>query len=325
MDRNGTTFASETNQPKKGEPIMKRYIIALICTLGFALNSANAMDYETARRQAYYLTDKMAYELNLNSAQYDDIYEINLDYFLQLRTAADVDAIYLRYRNEDIRYILHEWQWAAFHTIDYFFRPVRWLSGAWYYPVYRHYAPSYYYYSRPTIYVHYRGGHARPHMHGGHSYYHNRRPQWNGGMRGDRNHRVTPPGRGNDHHIDRNPGRGNNRPQPNAGGRRPGNHNNVVPNTPSRRGNDLPDRRGNDMRSSSRTTVTGGRTPSRGNSTPTRNIGTPTRNVSTPTRSISTPSRGASNPGRSHSISTGSRSGSSRSGSAAGSGRSSRR
>lgn len=282
---------------------MKRYIIALICTLGFALSNANAMDYETARRQAYYLTDKMAYELNLNSAQYDDIYEINLDYFLQLRTPADVDAMYLRYRNEDIRYILHEWQWAAFHTIDYFFRPVRWLSGAWYYPIYRHYGPSHYYYSHPTIYWHYRGGHGRPHMHGHASYYHDRRPKWNGGMRGDKHHRVTPPERGHDNRFNGAPDRANKRPRPNTSTRRPDNHNNIVPNTPNRRGNDTPSRKGNDMRSSSRTTVTGGRTPS---------------------RSISTPSRGTSSPSRSHNVGGGSRSGS-RSSAGSSSSRSSRR
>lgn len=48
---------------------MKRYILslAMICS---CILGANAMDYETAREEALYLTDKMAYELNLNDQQY---------------------------------------------------------------------------------------------------------------------------------------------------------------------------------------------------------------------------------------------------------------
>lgn len=286
---------------------MKRYIIALICILGFAMNRTNAMDYETARRQAYYLTDKMAYELNLSSAQYDDIYEINLDYLLQLSSAADVDAIYLTYRNEDIRYILHKWQWAAFRTIDYFYRPVRWLSGAWFYPVYHYYRPTYYYYSRPTIYLHYRGGHGRHYMTGHRSYYHNRRPKWNGGMRSDKRHVVTAPDKGHNNRIDSNPGRGDRRPKTESTGRpRPTTHDRVTPSTTTRRGND--------MRSSSRTTVSGGRSTGRGANTtaPTRST-TPTRNAGTPGRSVSTSGRGTGTPARNHST------GSSRSGSGSGS------
>ena len=33
--------------------------------------STKAMSYEQARREAYFLTDKMAYELNLTPDQYD--------------------------------------------------------------------------------------------------------------------------------------------------------------------------------------------------------------------------------------------------------------
>ena len=60
---------------------MKRYMMTLMMALT-AWTAAMAMDYETAREQAYYLTDKMAYELNLNDQQYNDAYEINLDYLL---------------------------------------------------------------------------------------------------------------------------------------------------------------------------------------------------------------------------------------------------
>ena len=38
----------------------------------------SAMSYEQAREQALFLTDKMAYELNLTEEQYDAAYEIIL-------------------------------------------------------------------------------------------------------------------------------------------------------------------------------------------------------------------------------------------------------
>ena len=49
---------------------MKRFIsiMALLFTLTF---TANAMSYEQARQQALFLTDKMAYELNMTDAQYE--------------------------------------------------------------------------------------------------------------------------------------------------------------------------------------------------------------------------------------------------------------
>ena len=43
---------------------MKRLLIALTALLTFSVTT-NAMSYEQARQQALFLTDKMAYELNL--------------------------------------------------------------------------------------------------------------------------------------------------------------------------------------------------------------------------------------------------------------------
>lgn len=65
----------------KYEPLnnkdMKK-LLGLITALYFGLASLNAMSYEEARDRARFLTDKMAYELNLNDQQYNDAYEINL-------------------------------------------------------------------------------------------------------------------------------------------------------------------------------------------------------------------------------------------------------
>ena len=46
--------------------------------------SANAMSYNAAKHEALFLSDKMAYELNLTAAQYEAVYEINLDYLMSL-------------------------------------------------------------------------------------------------------------------------------------------------------------------------------------------------------------------------------------------------
>ena len=169
---------------------MKRYLITLISALAFTCG-AFAMDYETAREQAYYLTDKMAYELNLNEQQYNDAYEINLDYLLSLNDESDIET-YWEYRNADLRYILYDWQWRAFMAADYFYRPVWWFHGGWYFPIFRHYTHGYYFYHRPHIFWDYRGAHGRAHfMHG--SFYSNRRPEWRGGLRGQGEHMVGHP------------------------------------------------------------------------------------------------------------------------------------
>ena len=77
-----------------------------------------AMDYEEARQRAWFLTDKMAYELNLTPEQYDRAYEINLDYLMSIRTASDCSGYYWEYRNADLRCILFDWQYNLFRTID---------------------------------------------------------------------------------------------------------------------------------------------------------------------------------------------------------------
>lgn len=135
---------------------MKR-ILLLLC---FAISTfaAKAIDYVEARQQAWFLTDKMAYELNLTPEQYDRAYEINLDYLMSLRTPNDCSGYYWQYRNADFRYILYDWQYNIYCTLDYFFRPVRWSHAAWYYPVFDRYRYGYYYFNRPTIYVTYHGG-----------------------------------------------------------------------------------------------------------------------------------------------------------------------
>ena len=139
-----------------------------------ACMSAGAMSFSRAQAEALYLTDKMAYELNLNDQQYNDAYEINLDYFLRVDSPSDVYGSYYSYRLNDLRCILHDWQYSLLAAADYFLRPIVWRAGGWSFPVYGHYRPGHFYYSRPSVYVSYRGGHSRSYHHAG--FYVNRRP-----------------------------------------------------------------------------------------------------------------------------------------------------
>ena len=166
---------------------MKKILTTLVAMIALTV-SANAMSYEQARREALFLTDKMAYELNLSDAQYDAAYEINLDYLMGVTSVDDVYGTYWTRRNLDISYVLLDWQWNAFCAANYFYRPLYWRAGCWHFVIYARYPNrSYYYFHRPTVYVSYRGGHSWR-ANGGHSYYHRRRdhfctPVHNAGMR----------------------------------------------------------------------------------------------------------------------------------------------
>ena len=152
---------------------MKKTIFALMMMLATTL-SASAMSYEQARNEALFLTDKMAYELNLTDAQYEAAYEINLDYLMGVTSVDDVFGIYWERRNLDLSYILYTWQWEAFRAATYFFRPLYWNAGHWHFGIYARYPRrDYFYFGRPHFYATYRGGHAW-HRNDGHSFYHGR-------------------------------------------------------------------------------------------------------------------------------------------------------
>ena len=140
--------------PKPEE--MKRLLLSLLLALA-AMLPAGAMSYDEARDRAWYLTDKMAYELNLTQEQYDRAYQINLDYLLSIQTASDCLGPYWTYRNADLRCVLLDWQYELFTTLDYFFRPVRWITSAWYFPILARYRIDFYYFPRPAVYVSYHG------------------------------------------------------------------------------------------------------------------------------------------------------------------------
>ncbi len=140
--------------------------------------TGKAMSYEQARNEALFLTDKMAYELNLTDEQYEAAYEINLDYLMGVTSYDDVYSTYWERRNLDMSYILFDWQWQAFCAATYFYRPLYWDGGYWHFAIYARYPHrDYFYFGRPVFYASYRGGHAW-HVHGGHGYYYGHRDHY---------------------------------------------------------------------------------------------------------------------------------------------------
>lgn len=145
--------------------------MALLLTVAL---STMAMSYEQARDRALFLTDKMAYELNLNDEQYEAAYEVNLDYLMSISTYDDLYGTYWTRRNMDLSYILFDWQYDAFCSAAYFYRPLIWTDGVWRFSIYARYPNrTYFYFGRPAFYATYYGGHSW-HRNGGRSWYHGR-------------------------------------------------------------------------------------------------------------------------------------------------------
>ena len=155
---------------------MKKMMIALM-TMLLMTATGKAMSYEQARNEALFLTDKMAYELNLTEDQYEAAYEINLDYLMGVTSYDDVYGTYWERRNLDLTYILLDWQLSAFRAATYFYRPLYWADGFWHFAIYGRYPHrDFFYYGRPVFYATYRGAHAW-HL-TGHSWYHSRRDHY---------------------------------------------------------------------------------------------------------------------------------------------------
>lgn len=150
---------------------MKRVLLTLsalciaVCTM--------AMSKSKIRNSARFLTDRMAYELDLTPRQYDDCYEINYDFLAEANIIMDDvmrgyrDAIYYYYRlldnrNEDARYVLTYYQYSKFMAADYFYRPIFNVNGKWNLRIYTAYSNhKFFYYDAPTHFKTYRGEHGR--------------------------------------------------------------------------------------------------------------------------------------------------------------------
>ena len=117
------------------------------------------MSYKTAKNEALFLSDKMAYELNLTNAQYEDVYEINLDYLMSVNGRNDAYGKWWKRRNDDLKYVLTVHQYEKYLKLNYFYRPLSWEKGAWTFNVYSHYSnKNHFYKGNPKGYTSYKGG-----------------------------------------------------------------------------------------------------------------------------------------------------------------------
>ena len=253
------------------------------------------MSNSKVRKETRFLTDKMAYELNLNTAQYNDVYEINYDFISGVRYLMD-DVLrgeewalnryydYLDIRNDDLRWVLSRRQYSRFMQAAYFFRPIYVSGGHWSFRIYVTYTnPNHIYYPRPYHYRTYCGGHNRVHYHNV-SYYRGRHnyPTYNGSFR-IRDNKSYHTSRRSDFgsvHIRPNSGtrpnveQSNRRPATNSPVRRSDTKKEV--NAPKRgqsiqKENESIRRRSNSSSSSTRTTRSSSRSSERGKETSRRN------------------------------------------------------
>ena len=175
---------------------MKRILFILFAAMMSSAACHAAMSNSKVRKETRFLTDKMAYELQLNTEQYNDVYEINYDFIAGVRYLMD-DVLrgeewalnryydYLDVRNDDLRWVLSNRQYSRFMQAAYFFRPIYVSGGRWAFRIYITYTnPNHFYYPRPYHYRTYSGGHYRTHYHNA-SYYRGRHnhPVYNGSFR----------------------------------------------------------------------------------------------------------------------------------------------
>ena len=274
---------------------MKRILFMLFAVIMSTAVCHAAMSNSKVRKETRFLTDKMAYELNLNTAQYNDVYEINYDFISGVRYLMD-DVLrgeewalnryydYLDIRNDDLRWVLSRRQYSRFMQAAYFFRPIYVSGGHWSFRIYVTYTnANHFYYPRPYHYRTYCGGHNRVHYHNV-SYYRGRHnyPTYNGSFR-IRDNKSYHTSRRSDFgsvHIRPNSGtrpnveQSNRRPATNSPVRRSDTKKEV--NAPKRgqsiqKENESIRRRSNSSSSSTRTTRSSSRSSERGKETSRRN------------------------------------------------------
>lgn len=182
---------------------MKRIFFILITLVVSTVYCSAAMSNSRLRKESRFLTDKMAYELNLSTGQYNDVYEINYDFIDQVRNIMDevLDGYewalnnyyrYLDYRNDDLRWVLTAAQYHKFMDREYFFRPLFITNNTWTFRVHLVYVNhNHFYFPKPYHYKSYCGGHSHRYYHDV-SFYHGRydHPYYTGTVN-VRNNRTT--------------------------------------------------------------------------------------------------------------------------------------
>ena len=160
----------------------KRFFIFLLMAVCWTIIPASASRLGDMRVHARFLTDRMAYELRLSNRQYNDVFEINFDFFYNVDPyidrmsygdpyALDMYYRYLDERNDDLRWVLSRRKYMRFMSLEHFFLPIYAVNRVCYVRIYNIYPDrTRFYYGRPSHYYSYNGGHCR-HHHGGISFY----------------------------------------------------------------------------------------------------------------------------------------------------------
>ncbi|MCD7900791.1 MAG: hypothetical protein LUH22_13235 [Bacteroides sp.] len=167
---------------------MKRRMILLFAIGMIAMSNtsmASSLSTTQVRKETRFLTDKMAYELNMNSMQYDDAFEINFDFIFSVRDIMDdvvrgygwaIDRYYqmLDIRNDDLRWVLSDTQYRRFMITEDFYRPIYANTSGWNFRIYVRFPNlNLFFFGKPRHYTTYKGGHYRTH-HNNNSYYRGR-------------------------------------------------------------------------------------------------------------------------------------------------------
>lgn len=284
---------------------MKRIIFIFLAAMMSTAVCSAAMSNSRVRKETRFLTDKMAYELGLNTEQYNDVYEINYDFIAGVRYLMD-DVLrgeewalnryydYLDIRNDDLRWVLSSKQYTRFMRAAYFFRPIYVSGGQWSFRIYINYTnPNYFYFPRPYHYRTYCGGHYRTNFRNT-SYYRGRHnhPSYNGAfrIRNDKSYHTSRRSDFGSVNIRPDSGR---RPETNQSNRR------LGTNQPSHRSDKrnegtAPKRENRSQRENVRQNGTGNRQINNGSSRGNRGSSVTTRSSSTTPRSSSTTTRSSS-------------------------------
>ena len=153
---------------------MKKMTMTLAMALA-AVTQMMALTDNEIRQEARFLSDRMAHELNLTQQQYEDCYEINYDFIASINPVMDDVVLgyddaydhyydFLNYRNEDLRYVMTDVQYASFLNLEYFLRPVYLSANHWLFRIHDIYRGWSFFFNAPYVYSTYFGGHGR-HFH----------------------------------------------------------------------------------------------------------------------------------------------------------------
>ena len=101
-------------------------------------NQLNIYHYETLFHCPFRIPNHR-HELMLSSEQMEAVYEINLDYLLNVNRGSDLYGIFWERRNIDLQYVLSPYQYEIYLSANYFYRPLNWIRGAWKLAIYGRY------------------------------------------------------------------------------------------------------------------------------------------------------------------------------------------